>query len=58
MSATTESSIRIRRAVEGGAAAAAIEHDCATIKWQVAEWNADARRFYERLGAAAAHEWG
>jgi ribosomal protein S18 acetylase RimI-like enzyme len=45
------------RALMRGAAAAAIEHDCATIKWQVAEWNADARRFYERLGAAAAHEW-
>ncbi|HXT47663.1 MAG TPA: GNAT family N-acetyltransferase [Gemmatimonadaceae bacterium] len=45
------------RALMRAAAAAAIEHDCATIKWHVAEWNADARRFYERLGAEAAHEW-
>lgn len=47
----------IGRALMRAAAAAAIDHDCATIKWAVAEWNADARRFYERLGATAAHEW-
>lgn len=38
-------------------ATAAMEHDCATIKWQVAEWNAAAQRFYERLGATANREW-
>jgi ribosomal protein S18 acetylase RimI-like enzyme len=39
------------------AAASALEHDCATIEWQVAEWNTSAQKFYERLGAQAAREW-
>jgi ribosomal protein S18 acetylase RimI-like enzyme len=47
----------VGEALMRAAAGAAIEHDCATIKWQVAEWNADAQRFYERLGAMPAREW-
>jgi ribosomal protein S18 acetylase RimI-like enzyme len=39
------------------AARAAVSLGCATIKWQVAEWNTRARAFYERLGAAADHAW-
>jgi hypothetical protein len=27
------------------------------VKWQVARWNADGRRFYERLGAVADGVW-
>ncbi|MGH7622083.1 MAG: GNAT family N-acetyltransferase [Gemmatimonadaceae bacterium] len=39
------------------AARDAFSLDCATIKWQVADWNASARRFYERLGAIADPVW-
>jgi GNAT superfamily N-acetyltransferase len=39
------------------AAAEALARGCATIKWQVAEWNTRAREFYERLGATADHVW-
>ena len=47
----------VGEALMRAAAQAASAHDCATIKWQVAEWNADAQRFYERLGATANLEW-
>jgi len=30
---------------------------CASIKWQVAEWNTRARAFYERLGAVGDPVW-
>ena len=39
------------------AAKAAISHGCATIKWQVADWNTSARAFYERLGGKADPVW-
>ena len=39
------------------AAGEALALGCATIKWQVAEWNTHARAFYERLGATADHVW-
>lgn len=39
------------------AAGEALALGCATIKWQVAEWNTNARAFYEQLGAAADHVW-
>ena len=39
------------------AARAAIDHDCAAIKWQVADWNTSARKFYERLGGQPDHVW-
>ena len=38
-------------------ARAAVAHDCAAIKWQVADWNTSARRFYERLGARPDPVW-
>ena len=47
----------VGEALMRAAAAAAVAHDCAAIKWQVAVWNTDAQRFYERLGATAAREW-
>ena len=39
------------------AAEAAVARGCAVLKWQVASWNADAQRFYERLGAVADPVW-
>ncbi|MDQ2768550.1 MAG: GNAT family N-acetyltransferase [Gemmatimonadota bacterium] len=39
------------------AAKEAVALNCASIKWQVAEWNTHARMFYERLGASADHVW-
>lgn len=39
------------------AAAEAVRRGCALMKWQVAEWNTGAARFYERLGATADTEW-
>jgi ribosomal protein S18 acetylase RimI-like enzyme len=47
----------VGEALMRAAAAAALEHDCATIEWMVAEWNTSAQQFYERLGAQAAREW-
>jgi GNAT superfamily N-acetyltransferase len=39
------------------AAAIALARGCALMKWQVADWNADGRRFYERLGARPDPVW-
>ncbi|HEY8310846.1 MAG TPA: GNAT family N-acetyltransferase [Gemmatimonadaceae bacterium] len=39
------------------AAAEMLRRGCAMMKWQVARWNADASRFYERLGALPNPEW-
>ena len=39
------------------AARDAVAAGCAGMKWQVATWNDGAKRFYERLGAAANPEW-
>jgi ribosomal protein S18 acetylase RimI-like enzyme len=47
----------IGEALMRSAAAEALARGCATIKWQVAEWNTRARAFYERLGATADHVW-
>lgn len=30
---------------------------CGAIKWQVAPWNKEGIKFYERLGAKANHDW-
>ncbi|MEP7067432.1 MAG: GNAT family N-acetyltransferase [Gemmatimonadota bacterium] len=49
--------IGIGEALMRGAARAAITHGCAAIKWQVADWNASARKFYERLGATPDPMW-
>jgi GNAT superfamily N-acetyltransferase len=35
----------------------AVERDCGRLEWSVLDWNADAIRFYERLGARAMNEW-
>jgi GNAT superfamily N-acetyltransferase len=39
------------------AAREALALDVARVEWQVARWNADATRFYERLGAQADPVW-
>lgn len=38
-------------------AAVAVERDCGRLEWSVLDWNADAIRFYERLGARPMNEW-
>lgn len=35
----------------------AVERDCGRMEWWVLDWNADAMRFYEGLGAKAMDEW-
>jgi ribosomal protein S18 acetylase RimI-like enzyme len=47
----------IGEALMRAAASEALALGCATIKWQVADWNTKARAFYERLGATADHVW-
>ncbi|MEP6764041.1 MAG: GNAT family N-acetyltransferase [Gemmatimonadaceae bacterium] len=38
-------------------AALAIERGCGRLEWSVLDWNADAIRFYARLGARAMTDW-
>jgi len=47
----------VGEALMRAAAAEAVKRDCGLMKWQVARWNGDAQRFYERLGAAADPDW-
>ncbi len=35
----------------------AVERDCGRLEWWVLDWNEDAIRFYEALGARAMNEW-
>jgi len=35
----------------------AVERDCGRLEWAVLNWNEDAVRFYERLGAKPNSEW-
>jgi GNAT superfamily N-acetyltransferase len=35
----------------------ALERDCGRLEWAVLNWNRDAIRFYERLGAKPNSEW-
>lgn len=35
----------------------AIEKDCGRLEWSVLNWNEDAIRVYEKLGAKAMNEW-
>jgi GNAT superfamily N-acetyltransferase len=35
----------------------AVERDCGRLEWSVLDWNQDAIRFYESLGAKAMDEW-
>ena len=37
--------------------AEAKQHQCLQIKWTVAPWNEDGKRFYEKLGAKQNNEW-
>ncbi len=48
---------RVGEALMRAAAATAFETGCGAVKWQVANWNRDGRRFYERLGATADEVW-
>lgn len=38
-------------------ASVAIDRECGRFEWSVLDWNADAIRFYERLGARPMNEW-
>ncbi|MBW8772246.1 MAG: GNAT family N-acetyltransferase [Gemmatimonadetes bacterium] len=38
-------------------AALAVERRCGRLEWSVLDWNTDAIRFYESLGAKAMDEW-
>lgn len=35
----------------------AVERKCGRLEWSVLDWNVNAIRFYERLGAVAMNEW-
>ena len=35
----------------------AVERDCGRLEWSVLDWNVDAIRFYESLGAKPMDEW-
>lgn len=35
----------------------AVERQCGRLEWSVLDWNVDAIRFYERLGARPQDEW-
>lgn len=35
----------------------ALDHGCYRMSWEVLDWNIDARRFYERLGASHSGTW-
>lgn len=38
-------------------AALAVERDCGRLEWAVLNWNTDAIRFYERIGARPNDDW-
>lgn len=50
-------SMGVGRVLMVAAAKAATTADCAVVKWQVARWNTEARRFYEGLGAECDEQW-
>lgn len=47
----------VGRALLAHLAALAVERECGRLEWSVLDWNADAIRFYERLGARAMNDW-
>ncbi|MEX2090288.1 MAG: GNAT family N-acetyltransferase [Bacteroidota bacterium] len=49
--------LRLGEALMEAVAREAVAHDCGVIKWEVAPWNKDSMRFYERLGAEPNHDW-
>jgi GNAT superfamily N-acetyltransferase len=48
---------RIGRALLERLARIAVERSCGRLEWAVLNWNADAIRFYERLGAKPNSDW-
>jgi GNAT superfamily N-acetyltransferase len=48
---------RIGRALLERLAQIAVERSCGRLEWAVLNWNADAIRFYERLGAKPNSDW-
>lgn len=47
----------IGKVLLGRLAALAVSRGCGRLEWSVLDWNADAIRFYESLGAKAMEEW-
>ena len=47
----------VGRALLGHLAHLALERGCGRLEWAVLNWNEDAIRFYERLGARPNSEW-
>lgn len=47
----------IGRRLLGHLAALAVSRGCGRLEWSVLDWNTDAIRFYESLGAKAMEEW-
>jgi len=47
----------VGRAVLGHLARLAVERGCGRLEWAVLNWNKEAIRFYERLGAHPNSEW-
>ncbi len=47
----------IGRALLGRLAQIAVERRCGRLEWAVLDWNQDAIRFYERLGAKPNSDW-
>lgn len=47
----------IGRALLARLARTAVERGCGRLEWAVLDWNQDAIRFYERLGAKPNSEW-
>ena len=47
----------IGRALLERLAQIAVERDCGRLEWAVLNWNTDAIRFYERLGAKPNSDW-
>jgi ribosomal protein S18 acetylase RimI-like enzyme len=47
----------IGKALLNKLAAIAVERDCGRFEWSVLDWNEDAIRFYEGMGATVMPEW-
>jgi GNAT superfamily N-acetyltransferase len=47
----------VGRALLGRLAQIAVDRGCGRLEWAVLDWNTDAIRFYERLGAKPNAEW-
>ncbi len=47
----------VGRALLGQLAQVAVERGCGRLEWAVLDWNEDAIKFYERLGAKPNSEW-